>query len=106
MVGPAAPAGAAWKIQAHGTVDSTGALVILAMAIEPHAFMTLPKAPAAMLGGDLVEGLNHRLIAYRNLQLPGNTPPATGSPPGKRAGPTSLPRLPSVRPCPGVQTAL
>ena len=29
--------------------------------------MTLPKAPAAVLGDDVVEGLNHRLIAYRNL---------------------------------------
>jgi hypothetical protein len=37
------------------------------MAVEPQAFMTLPKAPASVSGNDTIERFDHRLITCRKI---------------------------------------
>jgi hypothetical protein len=43
--------------------NSPGSLVLPSQAHQPQTLMTLPKAPATVLGDDPVARLNHRLIA-------------------------------------------
>jgi hypothetical protein len=37
------------------------------MTVEPQAFMTLPKTPAAVFSDDPIERLNHWLVTCRNI---------------------------------------